>query len=301
MLFRFNFGQDGVGARVLTFQTTATTIGQSRTGITTSVVPKVDYEVVADKVLQTAIIPYIRARELLFVCRGLKPNSQLNAFFDDTSINAYCTPATKISCVKNGSLDFDTESNSGAAAADIGRQLNGAPETGYNKGDVVFVKQRGTTVYNSQITSPARGVAVLTEKSVETGAEAVYLLNVNGTFQGGDIIQGSLSGATYIISGSTAITAAAKGDALSTNFNGNLAGVFSIPNSDAARFRTGVREFKLTDSTTAEARDYTTQGRGTYRAQGILETKQRTINAVRNAEVVTKPASETRKIGRAHV
>jgi hypothetical protein len=289
-----NFGQDGVGARVLTFQTTATTIGQSRQGITTSVVPKVDYEVVGDKVLQTAIIPYIRARELLFVCRGLKPNTKLNAFFDDTAINSYCTPATRIPCIKNGSLEFDTESNAGAAAADIGRQLNGAPEPGYNKGDVIFVKQRGSTVYNSQITSPARGVAVLTEKSTETGAEAVYLLNVNGTFQGGDIIQGSLSGATYIISGSGVIATATQGSDLSTNFNGNMAGVFSIPNTDAARFRTGVREFKLTDSSTAEGRDFTTQGRAQYRAQGILETKQRTINAVRNADIVTRPVSENR-------
>lgn len=289
-----SFGNGAAGARVLTFQTTATTTGQARQGITTSVVPKVDYEVVGDKVLQTAMVPYIRPRELLFVCRGLKPNTKLNPYFDDVSIAAFCTPSTRIPCVKNGSLEFDTETNAGAAASDIGRQLNGKPEVGYNKGDVVYVKQRGSTTYNSQITSPARGIAVLTEKASDTGAEAVYLLNITGTFQGGDIIQGSLSGATYIISGSGAITTATKGSNLVTNFNGNMAGVFSIPNTDAARFRTGVREFKLSDSASAEGRDFTTQGRGQYRAQGILETKQRTINAVRNAEVVTRPVSESR-------
>lgn len=287
------FGNGAAGSRVLTFQTTATTVGQSRTGISTSVAPKIDYEVVEDKVLQTAIIPYIRARELLFVCRGLKPNTKLNAFFDEASIKDYVTPATRIPITQNGSIEFDTDTNAGAAATDIGRQVSGKPELSYNKGDVVYVKQRGATVYNSQITSPARGIAVLKEKTTDTGAEAVYLLNVNGTFQGGDIIQGSLSGATYVIQGSGAIAVPQKGDALVTNFNGNLAGIFSIPNTDSVRFRTGVREFKLSDSATG-GNDFTTQGRAQYRAQGILETKQRSVNAVRNAEVVTRPVSESR-------
>lgn len=286
-------GNGAAGSRVLTFQTTATTVGQSRAGIQTSVVPKVDYEVVDDKVLQTAIIPFIRARELLFVCRGLKPNTKLNPFFDEASIKDFVTPATRIPITINGSIEFDTETNAGAAATDIGRQVSGKPEVAYNKGDVVYVKQRGATVYNSQITSPARGMAVLKEKSTETGAEAIYLLNVNGTFQGGDIIQGSISGATYIIQGSGAIAVPQKGDSLVTNFNGNLAGIFSIPNTDSVRFRTGVREFKLSDSATG-GNDFTTQGRGQYRAQGVLETKQRSVNAVRNAEVVTRPVSESR-------
>jgi hypothetical protein len=287
------FGNGAAGARVLTFQTTATTVGQSRNGIQTSVVPKVDYEVVDDKVLQTSIIPYIRSRELLFVCRGLKPNTKLNPFFDEASIKDYVTPATRIPVTINGSIEFDTETNAGAASTDIGRQVSGKPEVSYNKGDVVYVKQRGATTYNSQITSPARGVAVLKEKSTESGAEAVYLLNINGTFQGGDIIQGSISGATYIIQGSGPIAVAQKGASLVTNFNGNLAGIFSIPNTDALRFRTGVREFKLSDSATG-GNDFTTQGRAQYRAQGILETKQRSVNAVRNAEIVTRPVSESR-------
>jgi hypothetical protein len=286
-----NYGQDGVGKRVLTYQTTATTIGQSRTGITTSVTPKTDYEVVDDKVLNTSIIPYIRAREVLFVCQGLKPNTKVNAYFDGTAIGSYITPATKIAVVQNGSIEFDTTTNAGAASSDVGRQYNGAPSTAYNKGDVVYVKTRSGTTYNSQITSPARAVVVAVEKATDTGAEAIYVMNVYGTFTAGDVLQGSLSGASYICSNT--VTTASKGGDLVTNFNGTLAGVFSIPNGDGARFRTGIREFKLTDSPT-NGLDYTTQGRGQYRAQGVIETKQRSINAVRNAEVVTKPASESR-------
>jgi hypothetical protein len=269
------FGQDGVGARVLTFQTNATTVGMSRSGVTTSIVAKTDYQVVDDKVLQSALIPYIRARELLFVCKGLKPISKLYPYFDDTDINSFITPATRVSISGgNGITQFNTDTNVGGAAEEFARQFGGKTEISYNKGDVVFVKQRGVTTYNSQAVSPATGVAVLTERSAETEDEAVYLLNIKGTFLINDIIQGSISGLQYTITATP--TVATAGDDIITNFNGSIAGVFSIPNTDSIRFRTGVRDFKLTDSATGSL-DYTTQGRSQYRAQGVLETKQKTF------------------------
>ena len=285
-----SLGQDGVGKRVLTFQQTATTVGLGRVGVSTSVIPKIDYQVVEDKVLQTAVIPYIRSRELLFVCRGLKPNTRLHPFFDDTDISTMVTPATRISVVNQGVIEFNDDTNVGGASEEYARQVNGKAESSYNKGDVVYVKQRGTTTYNSQATSPATAVIVMKEKTVD-GVEAIYVMNIKGTFQNGDTLGGSISGATYVIN--AAVSPAVKGGNLVSNFNGSLAGVFSIPNGDSIRFRTGIREFKLSDSSTGGL-DYTTQSRVQYRAQGILETKQKTINAVRNAEVSVKPVSQTR-------
>ena len=285
-----NLGQDGVGKRVLTFQTQATTIGLGRVGVSTSVTPKIDYQVVDDKILQTALIPYIRSRELLFVCKGMKPNTRLYPYFDDTDIATFVTPATRISVVNTLVTEFDTETNVGGAASEFARQVDGKAESSYNKGDVVYVKQRGSTTYNSQAISPATAVVVLKEKKVD-GTEGIYVMNIKGTFQNGDVIQGSISGAVYTIN--AAVTPAVKGNSLTTNFNGSVAGVFSIPNTNSIRFRTGVRDFKLTDSVTGGI-DFTTQGRSQYRAQGVLETKQKTINAVRNADVVVKPLSESR-------
>ena len=287
-----NLGQDGVGKRVLTFQTQATTIGQGRIGVSTSVIPKIDYEVVDDKILSTAVIPYIRSRELMFVCKGMKPNTRLYPFFDDTDISTFITPATFVSVTNNAVTEFNTDVNVGGAATEFARQVDGKAEASYNKGDVVYVKQRGSTTYNSQAISPATAVVVMKEKSVD-GVEGIYILNIKGTFQNGDIVQGSISGANYTIT--AAVTPVAKGSALNTNFNGSIAGVFSIPNTDSIRFRTGIRDFKLTDSQTGGI-DFTTQGRSQYRAQGVLETKQKTINAVRNAETVVKPVSEARSI-----
>lgn len=286
------FGNGAAGARVLTFQTQATTVGQSRTGVQTSITAKTDYQVVEDKILQSALIPYIRSRELLFVCKGLKPNTKLHPFFDDTDIQLFVTPATKINIVNPQLGEFNTDTNVGGAAEEFARQVDGKAEASYNKGDVVYVKQRGATTYNTQAISPGTGVAVLTERSaVQPYAEAVYVMNIKGSFQDGDIIKGSISGAEYTVSGSVLVATTA--DDLVTNFNGSVAGVFSIPNTESIRFRTGIRDFKLTDSATGSL-DFTTQGRTQYRAQGVLETRQKTINAVRNAEVTTQTVSSTR-------
>jgi len=90
-------------------------------------------------------------------------------------------------------------------------------------------------------------------------------MNIKGSFQDGDILRGSISGTEYQVNGSVVV--ATQADDVITNFNGSVAGVFKIPNTESIRFRTGVREFKLTDSNTGSL-DFTTQGRGQYRAQG---------------------------------
>ena len=287
-----SLGNGAAGARVLTFSTPATSVIQGRVGVTTTVTPRIDYQVVEDRVLQSALIPYIRSRELMFVCKGLKPNTKLNPFFDDTAIDAFITPATKINIGSGNGTVFNTDANAGGASEEVARQVNTKAEVAYNKGDVIYVKTRNGVTYNSQADSPATAIAVLTEKSVETGNEAVYVLNIKkGTFLEDDVIRGSISGAEYTIT--AAVDQLTQGDSIVSNFNGSVAGVFSIPNTDNIRFRTGIREFKLSDSLSGGL-DYTTQGRTQYRAQGVLETKQKTINAVRNAEVSVQPASETR-------
>ena len=39
------------------------------------------------------LIPFMRSRVLQFIARGLKPSTRMYAFFDDTDVNAYCSPA----------------------------------------------------------------------------------------------------------------------------------------------------------------------------------------------------------------
>jgi len=85
------------------------------------------------------------------------------------------------------------------------------------------------------------------------------------------------------------------GGSIRTNKSGDVNLLFKIPNTDSIRFRTGSREFKLVDSNTANG-EFTSRGRAQYRAEGIVETKQATVNAVRNAELVQNVVQDSRTI-----
>ena len=281
----FSMNRPNTMARTITVATTATQVGQARTGVRTSVVAKVDTQLLEDRVLSTAVIPYIRSRNLLIVAKGLKPNTRLYPLFDDVDISQYITPATKLTYnpVSGYSSDFDFDTNVGGNASETARRINGNVDSSLNKGDVV-----------TGLTSGATGVVAYQEVTAG-GQKSIYIVNVIGTFVSGEVIRGSL-GATPprgTITGT--VTTAIQGDNLVSNFNGTVVGLFNIPNTDALRFRTGTREFKLTDSAT-NGLDFTSQGRVQYRAQGLLETKQATIIATRNAELVQEVVNQTQTV-----
>jgi hypothetical protein len=73
---------------------TATTVTQhqSRTG-TETVVTNVPKETVNDRIVNTAMIPYCRKKQINFSATGLKPLTKVYAFFDDVNVTAYCTPS----------------------------------------------------------------------------------------------------------------------------------------------------------------------------------------------------------------
>lgn len=283
--------KSNVGIRKVTLEMYATEVGQSRTGLATSVVEKIDTVVTDDRTLSTAIIPYIRSRNILFFTRGLKPNTTFYPFFDSVDIKDYVTPATRIpfTAITNFSSEFNYTTNVGSVADETYRKINGASEAALNRGDVVFVQQRGATTYTVD-TSPAKAVVVLQENSLDSGNKAIYVLNVNGTFLDDDIISGTITGARVTVSSN--VTNLVAGDDIVSNFNGDVVGLFNIPNTDAIRFRTGVREFKLSDSSTGGA-NFTSQARKQYRAEGVLQTKQASVTATRNGEIVSNNVSET--------
>jgi len=282
-------GVEGRGpVRSFTNEITATEVGQTRTGTTTTITAQIDRRQVEDRVLSTAVIPYIRSRNLLFQVTGLKPSTKFYAYFDAVPISKYITPATKISFdeITGFSSDFDAKKAAGASSSDASRRLlndpSDSPQVALNKGDIITGQTSGATA-----------VVVGTELSNETGARAIYVLNIKGTFQVNEVILGSISLARGRINAT--VTPKVKGDQLVTNFNGALFGLFDIPNTEAVRFRTGNREFRLNDSITFDG-NTTSYGVADYRAEGILQVKQATIEAVRNARLVTENISETRTI-----
>jgi len=72
------------------------------------------------------------------------------------------------------------------------------------------------------------------------------------------------------------------GDPIYTDDAGSVAGLlFTIPNSSTLRFRTGERQFLLTDNTSGNLITASTYGEVTYAAQGMLQKKENVVVSTR--------------------
>ena len=282
-------------ARQITVEQTATQIGQKRTGIKTTLVEKIDRQVVGDRVLSTAAIPYIRSRNILVQIQKLKPSTRFYPFFDGIDISAYCTPASKIEYTPSGATaavklithnKFDIDTNVGSNATATARRVGGDSQVCLNRGDVI-----------TGGTSAATAVVVGKEYNPDAGTYALFVVNIQGTFSTSETITASNPlGYPTAASGTVGtITTKALGSTLISNFNGELNLLFNIPNNESLRFRCGSRELKLVDVTTATGA-FTSRARANYHAEGILETKQRTVHAVRNAELAQEPLEDNQVI-----
>jgi hypothetical protein len=257
-------------------QTFARQVGQSRKGVNTAIALKTDYQQVDDRVVSTAVIPYIRSRNLLVQGHKLKPQTRFYPYFDGVDISAYCTIARKmVYTPTSGTFDYTT--NVGGQASELKRRIQGDSQVCLNTGDVI-TNNAGTA-----------SAVVVNRYLDETGAYCLSLLNIIGTFTTGDTISGSVTSAQgTVVSITTPST-------LVTSSIGDIEFLFNIPNTESVRFRTGTRELKLVDTSTYSG-DYTSRGIATYEATGTLTTRQATINAVRNAQLVQEQVSGTQTI-----
>jgi hypothetical protein len=285
-----NVRGSGWARREVTVETSAVDIGQTRTGIKTSVVAKIDKKVIGDRVLSTAAIPYIRSRNVLVTISKLKPNTRFYPFFDNVDISSYCTPASTMVYVPSGSTSadkynthslFDYDTNVGGLASEEERRIDGDSQVCLNKGDVI-----------TGSTSGATAVVVGKEYDADAGTYMLFLQNIIGTFSTSETITGSISGKQGSV---TSVTTKSLGDTIVTNSAGDAQLLFNIPNTEAVRFRCGTRELKLVDVAEAQG-EFTSRGRANYRASGTLETRQQTVHAVRNAEIVEELVTENRVI-----
>lgn len=273
-------GAPGWARREVTVQTTATQVGQQRTGVTTSLVTKIDRQVVGDRLISSAAIPFIRSRNVLVQVQKLKPNTRFYPYFDNVSIEQFCTPASRIVYTPI-SGEFDTSTNSGGLAASPARRIAGDSQVCLNRGDVITGNTSGATA-----------VVVGTEFNPDTNTFVLHVVNIIGNFSNTETITGSISGAQGAVVSTTVRT---QGQPLITNFEGAVFLLFNIPNTEAIRFRTGTREFKMIDNAVADG-DFTSRARANYHAEGVLETRQQTVHAVRNAELVEEQLSQNRVI-----
>ena len=84
------------GRRVLqnvaTRVTTTTTTRQRREGINTQVVAQIEHESIGDKLRSTALLPFMRAKNVNFIAEGMKPLTRVYPFFDKVDVASFVTP-----------------------------------------------------------------------------------------------------------------------------------------------------------------------------------------------------------------
>lgn len=288
-----------LGGRVLTYEIESNVAGQTRTGLNTEVRATFSKELVNDRVVSTSVIPFIRSRKVAFLARGMKLQTIVYPFFDEVNVSNYVTPASRITFTGTNPNDaedmdlFDFETNVGQDNDEEARRFEDNTQTSYNKGDVIWVRQRGNVTYNTPEESPATAVCILQEVQPGGTSRSVLVVNIQGAFSINDRIRGTVSDSEGIVS---AVDIKNQGDKLVANFGGDVAGVFDIPNTDALRFQTGTREFKLIDNLENSDLTAKTRGFGTYHAEGVLQTWQATYNSVRNAEVVRTVVTDDRTV-----
>lgn len=309
---------------------------QTRTGIKTSVTARIDYEEVGDKIISTSEIPYMRSRCVLVRAFGMKPYTRFYPYFDNVNIDYWCTPASVIEYEPmSGTFDVSSmagaDLENGARVIETTKNAYWAEETDktcLDVGDVI------TSTSNTEGTaSNLTAVVVGRSYDGDTGRHYLYVVNIktvdgtpvdgeyyddNGnlqtntrvrTFNANDVITGSLSKAVGRV-----VSAEPNHNHVYTplvsNFAGEMFFVYWIPDGDKIKygdlkdttataglqFRCGERILSLLDNANYDKDNSASSSEATYSAVGVINTRQRSINAVRNAQVVQQSVSDNRTV-----
>ena len=91
---------------------------------------------------------------------------------------------------------------------------------------------------------------------------------------------------------------AAEGTALTTDSNGNVYGVFRIPNDDTLKFRVGTRRFELKDisDTVTQADLVSTSAHGDYTSIGLDITQRGTSINMKTPQIATNRVTDSRTL-----
>jgi hypothetical protein len=260
---------------------------QSRQGVRTKVVPKIERKSLGDTILSQTAIPWIRSRNIGFNVDRLKPRTRMYAFFDGKDINTYMTPKV-IEIIKNSNTDARTNETPFVVDETVIGQTSGcqlkvvAPNDGYKTNPYGKGTETLPTSYASQTPYLNHDITAM----AETISPDFF-----GNMQVGEILVGQTSGARAVV----------KDRRFLTDNVGNLQGTFFIPdpkNDANPRWSTGTRSFRFTTSETNSRAvgQVDSSADTTYSATGTLQTVRENILAVRNAEIVRDTVSEDRVV-----
>jgi hypothetical protein len=295
--------------------TTTTSVAETRSGILSRAVPQTITQSLGDRVIDVSVIPYMRAKTVLFTATDFKPDTVLYPFFDNTPVEQYVTRANRIILARNN-LGYITNT----ANTETIRVFNNNTST--NNATAIVVKTSNNSIFvvnlsttsnlnlaNANVIGDISGTSVriagyehysgLTNAASSTtitlGLDAfgannqVYYGNtsnsntisiVSGTGAGQQRTISSYVAATRIATISSAWSTTP--DTTSVYSIGRLTttrsgDVSGIFSIPASIFRTGEKSFRLIDNSAGDIPSSSTNGDASFFAQGLLQTKENTI------------------------
>jgi hypothetical protein len=260
-----------------------TRTGQTRTGIRPEVTPRVDREVLGDRVVDIKYAHWKRSRNIYINAQRLKPNIQVYSFLEGRDVNAYSTP--KVIQVNVTSTVPFTVGEDVFVSGNVNRKFRAkvVSPRNYYDGDLLVDPYSGGTM-------PSNYTANTTVLNLDLDS-----MNELGTSEyGGHALVGdTLVGAT---SGATATVSAKK---MIADESGGLHMSLFIPDpaeEGNPRWKVGESVLRLTDSATNSLipGEVDSSVNGTYSASGTTFSKQQDVLLVRNAEVINHDVSESR-------
>jgi len=294
--------------RINRVDTIQVTEGQSREGIRTQVVPRIDMESMGDSILSQTAIPWMRSRNIAIEVSRMKPRTRFYSFFDSIPIDNYIVPKV-IEVIKDSTLDSRTNATPFVVGETIEISTPGEANITLNsQGQATGLGRPSITKGRFQVAAPNDYYEFnpYTNEAMPTDSysSTTNFININtkslaeeavgdyyGNFAVGDIIVGLTSGARAVVENRRVIS-----DRL-----GQFGGSFYLPpprRETNPRWATGSRTLRFTtdqnDSRLAGA--VSSSAETTYEARGTLNTVQENILAVRNAEVVRDTVSDDRVV-----
>ena len=257
---------------------------QTRTGIRTRVVPKIERTSLGDSIVAQSVIPWIRSRNIEVDVARLKPRTQFYSFFDGRDVDTYMTPKL-IELIKDPSTDARTNSTPFVVGETVTGSLSGCKLKVAAPNDFYTYNPYDDTAMAESYASTTAVLNIDTDALAKLAVGQYY-----GNMQVGEVLTGT-SGAKAVV----------KDRRMISDRFGKMKSSFFIPNPGAdtnPRWATGTRTLRLTTSESDSRIGGTvaSSGEASYEASGTLNTVQENVLAVRNAEIVRDTTTDTRSV-----
>ena len=274
----------GRGRRVMGSRTITTTNNQTRRGIRSRVVPRIDRQSMGDRTVSSTSIPWIRSRNIDVTVARMKPRTTFYAFFDGTKVGDYMMPKV-LEVIKNPSTDSRTNSTPFVIGETVRGLVSGARFRVSAPNNFFTWNPYDDTDMPSSYSSTTNFINVDTESLAAQAVGQYY-----GNIQVGEVLVGT-SGARAVV----------RDRRLMTDRLGQWKGSFFIPQPQVntnPRWATGSRLLRLTTNSD-DSRTFGTVASAAqteYAATGTLNTLQENVLSIRNADIVQDTVTQDRTV-----